>query len=498
MGWLGKSTPATPRSRSPRPRPLLRSAHYAWLALGLLVVIVHGSLIPYHYRSLPLRDAVKTFGNVAWYDAAPLEPRGDWVVSILTYAGLGFVLMGALCVDRPRVVGIPFAPLVALFCALLGLGLEFLQLYFPPRTVSLNDLVMAGVGSGTGPVAWLAVGPPVTRWGRRLGAAAGLAGLATRLLPGYLIALLVLELMPFDLVFRPHELAVKYGEGKIWLVPFRYPAADDLKAMLGTLVVMACWLPLGLLLTLKTGRWSLANRSWKTVLAVGLGAVLVVEVLKLFVYSRYTDATHLLSGSIAVLLGWRLGGAIRTHLRQTATPQTFPFVASPARRGPWWPWAAWALLGFAWLGTVVALNWRPFNFTTTVAAFATEEDRRPPTGLERMSWIPMAEYYWGSKYQLFDQFVSKFLAFAPLGVLAGLRLRDVYQKWAAVQVLAVALAVAAVIEVGQCYLPGRTAGLTDVLVECLGAWAGLAVTQHVRVVLWGERMLPGWCHESHA
>jgi hypothetical protein len=41
-------------------------------------------------------------------------------------------------------------------------------------------------------------------------------------------------------------------------------------------------------------------------------------------------------------------------------------------------------------------------------------------GLARMSWIPMANYYWGSKFQLFDLFVTKALAFAPLGVLSSL------------------------------------------------------------------------------
>ena len=43
------------------PKPILDAAHYAWLALGVFLLTVYGSLIPLHYRALPLNEAWTTF-----------------------------------------------------------------------------------------------------------------------------------------------------------------------------------------------------------------------------------------------------------------------------------------------------------------------------------------------------------------------------------------------------------------------------------------------------
>jgi glycopeptide antibiotics resistance protein len=174
-----------------------------------------------------------------------------------------------------------------------------------------------------------------------------------------------------------------------------------------------------------------------------------------------------------------LGKAVLVYLRSPEPP-------TAAGR----PGAVWGLLTLAWLALVVLINWRPFTFTA--------EGPSPLTGLERMSWIPLAEYYWGSKYHLLDQFAGKFLAFVPLGVLAGLGLRDGHGKRADLGVLAVAAVVAFVIEIGQCYLPNRTAGLTDVLVGCLGAWAGLLGARQVRGVFLAEQTRHQLGHELPA
>jgi VanZ family protein len=461
-----------------------RASGYTWLALGLAVLVVHGSLIPYSYRPLNFADAVQSFRNLSWHDTAPLEPRGDWVVTVLTYAALSFALMAAVRVEW-RAASAAFSTLAtALACGMLALALEFVQVYFPPRTVSLNDVVLAAVGSCLGPLCWLAVGPRLTDWARHLGSGGGVDSLAARLLPAYVLGLLALELMPFDLVVRPHELFVKYEEGKVWLLPFHAPENDNLRAALGTLLTLACYFPLGFLATLTTGRFSLRNRSWEGVLLTGLAGAAALEGFKLFVYTRTTDATQLVLGPVGVLLGWRLGRAVLVYLQGSRPRATGELTVASSRPAPW------GVLALVWLALVVALNWRPFDFTTNPAAFAPEE-QPSRTGLQRMSWIPLAEYYWGSKYQLIDQSADKFLAFVPLGLLAGLGLRGFRHGLAALLVVGVALAIAFVIEIGQCYLPERSAGLTDVLIESLGAGLGWLVTQQIRAIVLAERPLSG-------
>jgi VanZ family protein len=478
----GVRAPSHRSDRSPR---LLRAAHYAWLALGVLALTIHGSLIPYDYTPLPWADALARFQQITWAQATGLEPRGDWVISILLYSALGYVLMGALCVDHHRRRGLVALPLVAVFCAVVAVALEFTQQFFPPRTVSLNDIVLECSGGVAGPLVWLLVGQRITKWCRRLSAATGVAGLAGRLLPGYVALVLIVHLMPFDVIFSRTELSVKYQEGKIWLLPFRNNVADGTQYMVQTLVNMACWFPLGFLGTLLTGPRSLANKSASTVLLVGAGAVALVEFLKVFTYSRYSDATHVITGAVAVYLGWRLARACRAYFGRVAGQFRLAFPSGSPARADVWRSLGWGSAFVLWLAVVLYLNWRPFDFDFGLP------------GLARMSWIPVANYYWSSKYQVFDLFVTKSLTFVPLGVALALRLRDLYERWAALRVVLLAFAVTVLIEAGQLYLPTRTPGVTDMLIETAGAWLGFVAARHLRVVLWAETTL-GWGHEFNA
>src|SRR5205823_1531345 len=131
-----------------------------------------------------------------------------------------------------------------------------------------------------------------TRWFRRLWTATGLAGLARRLLPGYLALLLIVQLMPFDFTIGPEELALKYEEGKVWLLPFHYGQTVGAIGLLGkALANMACFFPLGFLRALAAERGSPAQQGWWPVLRFGLTVSSLVELLQLFVYSRFCDTT---------------------------------------------------------------------------------------------------------------------------------------------------------------------------------------------------------------
>src|SRR5262249_9849520 len=87
-------------------RPVLNASHYSWLALGVFVLTVYGSLIPLHYQPRPLAEAWAAFQGMTLFDPSSMEPRADWVISTWLYAVLSFAMMAALCVDRPWVVGL--------------------------------------------------------------------------------------------------------------------------------------------------------------------------------------------------------------------------------------------------------------------------------------------------------------------------------------------------------------------------------------------------------
>src|SRR5262249_2169734 len=86
--------------------------HFFWLALGLLLLTIYGSLIPLRYQWLPFDDALQQFLEIKWHDARQTQPRADWIVNTMQYATLSFCCMAALGLDRRRLHGVLAAALV--------------------------------------------------------------------------------------------------------------------------------------------------------------------------------------------------------------------------------------------------------------------------------------------------------------------------------------------------------------------------------------------------
>jgi VanZ family protein len=444
--------------------------------VGFVVFTFYGGLLPFHYSAMPLADAVSAFRNATVWDTSDLGVRGDWVVSIVQFAVLGYLLMAALCCDRQRAVGFVAAAVIIPFCVCIAFAIEFLQVYFPPRTVSVNDLVVESAGGIAGTVAWLAVGPSITAWCRRLGGATSLAGLAGRLLPAYVTALVVVQLMPFDFVFTRDELAAKAAEGRIQFVPFGGIVGG---AAIGkaALIVLA-FVPLGLLAACGQCQSRHADDN-----SVGLGTVVLVpplvSVAKIFVYSRSSDTSDVLIGVAGVVVGWTLGSRLnaRTLARWTKVPRLG--VVRPA-------------LFLVWFVVILYCNWRPFDFTSDPSAFAGDPQDELAVGLRHVSLAPFVDYYQGSKYNALDRFAFKALSFVPLGVLLALSSGPVYRPRASLSAVTVAIATATVVEVGRYFLPNRVPSTTDILIQSAGAWTGFWLTRTVRAILWAEGTLYGW------
>jgi VanZ family protein len=445
------------------------AAGYGWAAVGLLVLTVYGALLPFHLTPRPLSEAVESFRHIPSFDPSDLTARGDWVVSLVQYAALGFLLMAAACADSTW-ADAPVAAVVAPVCAALAIALEFTQQFFPPRTVSWNDIAVECTGAAAGVAAWLASGRRVARWARRLTTVTTVSDLARRLMPAYLAALLIVELMPFDFVVGGAELAVKHSEGRVQLTPFSGPF--DAKAARKAIFNVVAFLPMGMLPVLAGMQFgSSVDRPRRPGLA--LAGPVLVEVLQLFVYSRVFEATDILTGMAGVCGGWWLGRPrlVRRLVEWMAAPQLGPIGA-----------AAW----LTWLAAVVYVHWHPFDFSIDPSSFAIDSDELAVYGLRRMTFAPFVDYYWGSKYNALDQFVRKGISFLPVGVLVALSVPQVFQQGAGRRTVATALVIAVVLQIGRFFLPSHMPSVTDVLIECVAAWLGFRFTQYVRSVLWAE------------
>ncbi|MGD9644481.1 MAG: VanZ family protein [Pirellulales bacterium] len=425
-------------------------------ASGYLALAVYGSLVPLTYQALDWNEALARFAEIRYLNLG-IESRSDWVANILLFIPLAWLAMGTLCVDRGAVWAGLCALAVALACHALSWSIEFVQLFFPPRTVSVNDVVAETIGGAIGCVLWLVTGQAITNWCRRILALNRNTSAVPLILPAYLLVLAVIHLMPLDLTISPVEVYHKLKGGKVLVLPFTQ-VDQGWEFVQDTLWNMAYFAPLGYLLAtlcLPDGRprFTLAQ-----IAVIGLLTTAAIEAMQLFVFTRTSDTTDIVTGAVAALVA------------ATVVRRSRPVTGRAGASGV----LGW-LLPVVWCGALASLYWWPFNFTTA----ALPEANGVPLPLwraRRIPWLPFEDYYWQSEYASFDQVLQKGISFAVLGILLAVGWRV---RWAWLAVV-IALLVAGAIELGQFCLVNHYPSVTDVLIETLGAWCGFSLWQRWR------------------
>lgn len=460
--------------------------HFVLLASALLTLTAYGSIIPLRYEPVPLATAIEQVREAKWFPAR-LEHsamRADWTVNSLQYATLSFFCLGALAVDRSRWIAALLAIGVAAAGCALAFWLEVLQVSFPPRTISAGDVWVESVGTLIGCVAWLAVGPVCTGWARRFWTQRGLVGLANQILPGYLVLQVIVNGMPFDFVHAFDELERRLETGRVELLPFQHLILDrSAVESVSDLLNFASFVPVGLLLGIIP-RW--ADQRIRTTVVIGIAWSVAIECLQLFVGSRYFKATDIVLGSIAVWLAAR-------WIRQFDGPLQRGFPLQPQGievrfrrlrdRLAGWGRGPWLVLLVVWMVVLLLLSWQPYEFHFRPSKFLrsdpdlSDEDT-PVYWLRRMSFFPLADYYYGSRYQTLDQFLRRGLSFLPLGVLGAI-LFPKRRRFGLVVTVGFGLVFGTVIELGQYFIPQRHPGVTDLCIHLFAAWLGFMLASHV-------------------
>ncbi len=434
-------------SSRPSTHGVLGARQHALLALGTILFALYASVVPLNFRFVPLADALQRFREVCTQPIS-IDSKSDWLANILLMVPVAYLLTGWLLVDRTGRSRL-WAVVVVPACAAVAAGLEFSQLYFPPRVSSINDIVAQTVGAAAGVVFWLVAGPWLTIVARTTWDRVDDGRRAVRLFPAYLFLLLLFQTLPLDLTISPKDLYRKYRTGGVGWLPSTLRSGDMVGLATREFWELLCFVPLGLLAAHFPGaqwrRWA----GWSWVLALGLAVAGVIECAQLFVASRSCTAADIPVGAAAALAGW----AAAVRLEEQVS---------------WSGIRPWLLAG--WVVVAVFLNWQPFHFATDSA---TAWGR-----LWEASWVPLAEYGAGDPLTALEDFVHKAALFALLGALLAPREPLRPGSWAARAVL-VPAAVAACLEVGQVWLPTRYASLSDVLVGTFGATVGFALAQRI-------------------
>jgi glycopeptide antibiotics resistance protein len=461
-------------------------------AVGVAVGIIYGSLVPFDLR---MSDALSP---AAWLEQLRFAPwrdfsRTDLFVNIAVGVPFGFFLMGALRSTRPSHVAAAAALLmVGCLSAILGTAVEMLQVLSPTRNSSWNDILAQGFGAVVGAVTWTRTGAAVRLWLRQLATEREPWAFTSRLVQLYLPIYLFLQFTPFDSL-RPAEIAAKYGEGLVTLVPS--PPSESIVLVSQNFVGNAILsIPIGMFAVLGWVRRDRRIALWRAVL-LGISMVSAVGIAQELTW-RHSGLRDLLAATLGVMIG--IAAA-----KRLARPRRSDPIDQPRRIHPWFLVAA-----AVWTLALLWYSWYPFEFELT-----SEIVKRR---LTRIPLVPFAFYYLYASYrvnpfQAVHEILVNFLLAVPLGLLLRLTwpvARD--QRVRRLQVVIITLAVTAVllgIELGQMFLPLRFPDVTDVLMGAVAAMLGCATGTAVAAggtsggipaVAGSETGVRGWSCEERA
>ncbi len=478
-------------------QPLLSSAelrrvppqrfHLALATLGAIALVIYGSLVPFHFQGdLYWLEGLENFSPP--HLSLSVYSRADLVANIVLFVPLGFLGVGTLAMDRKsRWRLLALGPIVWAVLAALAVGLECLQQWFPPRTVSLNDIEAECLGAAVGIMLWALVGPAVLTWLRRTLAAFHGPRVVQRALQAYVVGLVLYQLMPLDVVLSLREWRTKVALGRVQLLPL-VTGWDRGWGQVWDLGADALlFVPVGMLLTLG---WR--GRSWRSVVRVaGLAAAigLVIELVQLPIFTRFTDSTDILIAT--------LGGTAGAILTRWGWPRWFGPDAVPSTPGSVPPQAPTAprktmpsitlhlamglCLAGLYSGLLALIYWHPWRLVSDQATMLTK--------LQGLGMPPFAEHYAGTEFNaLGDVLQALMLAFPLGGILqwttSPLSLSRLLRRSITFTTL---LGVALGIEAGQAAFIGRYPDSTDVLVLLTGGVAGAWFMARVRSQVHAEK-----------
>jgi VanZ family protein len=412
------------------------------LLLGYLAFVVYGSLVPLDFRPMPLDTAVGRFVRTPFLHLG-VESRADWIANGVLYAPLG--ALSVLWLRRlswPAVLAVPTALVLG---AALAVGVEFAQLFFPPRTVSLNDLIAEGIGLVLGSFAGL--------WLFRRGASlqvplqAGRAWLAAHGLAVYALLYLAYSLFPFDLLISAAELQRKV-DSDLWGSWLAGQGRRPLLVALLLLVEAGLTLPIGVWLAKRGG-----GRPGAALLT-GLAFGVAMEVAQFLIASGTSQGASVLARAAGVV-----GGAMLWRRRERWSVDDLRLrLASHA----WWLAAVYVVLLLAVNGWF-ALGWQGL-------AVAAER-------LQQTRWLPFYYHYYTSEAQALVSLAVVALMYAPVGVLTWAR----GGGWPVAAVVAGSLAL--LVEAAKLFLEGQKPDPTNVLIGAAAA-GGVVV-----LMRWAQRPL---------
>ena len=356
---------------------------FAFLTTGF---VVYASLVPLRYTELPWEEAVARWEQIPWLNLT-IENRADWVANGLIMLPPGFFAAGAIGFRRKSSIWLWIAaPFIVAALSAIVVGIELVQVYFPPRVVSQNDVFAGLIGSVGGVALWLLLGnwlakklehffehaPGLERW--------------FWLAQSSLVALGLYSLLPLDVIFNWSEIQAKWQNGRFSFVPFQdFPSElkPQLKWLASLVVPGLRIVPFALVAT--------TCRSPGYALRYGILAAFVIEALKLPIFSREFSSTDIIMSILGVIVATRVA---------PLAPRCLVLDRS----------AMWLIGTVAWCGVMTVAFLSRFDHVVTDPVVLQERVRDIFT-------IPFARAHRSSEFNAGVNILLKWIAFGTLAFL---------------------------------------------------------------------------------
>jgi VanZ family protein len=427
-----------------------------WIAAFLyLVFVVYGSLVPLDYHPYPLPNAWRDFLHTQ-YLTLGVESRADWVANILLYMPLAYLLCATFAAGARSIAGrIVRVVLIIVFCGAVAVGVEFTQLFFPPRTVSLNDIVAELIGTGLGVACWLIWGRAIDRLWMEM-ERGGVPAIRAAVV-GYVLAYFAFSLFPYDFLVSAREFSEKLagvGYGFI-MAP---TTCERLSVCAGKLVAeTVAVIPLGVLLGMILGREARYPYLIGALCGLILGAA--IEISQFFLASGVSEGISLVTRS----LGAALGIALYRHVRLQRLAQLQPYALPALLLG-----IPVYLVVLAWANNLLRGGWLAQNVARA--------------GLDGLHWLPFYYHYYTTETHALQSLMATFAMYLPVGfaywVWTMRRVPPGTHGSAMVPAILV-VPLAAFMEMAKLFKPERHPDLTDVLIAIFAAAGGYLLARQL-------------------
>jgi glycopeptide antibiotics resistance protein len=416
-----------------------------WRLAGLCMIyaaimLYSSTLVGPDGTNFVYRDPVQAFHAFLGTRYVPhgSDQRADWIGNLLMLVPFGFMVAAALWPVR-TMLRVPAALCAILICAATILAIKYLQLFFPPRTVTLNYILAQSLGAVIGCAACALwhhdISHPVIR--RDL---VGAFVLALRLYTG---ALCLFLLMPLDFALNATDLYAQWDRLPETLLVL--PGHDRPPAIRAVVIMMAvvAFIPVGMMLTFVRKGIYQVRRGLLSVSGLGLLLTTGLYALSALVISAYPVAPAILYRTAGIVAG---AAVISWIVRQDAD-------VLHRRLGGLVPWMVLPyLVSVLLVNQLLSVHWR-----TVQEAVAQSY----PLGI-----LPLFDYYIVTKAEAAKNIVGHAVLYMPIGALLWLR----YGDGVAGRACILAAALSAAVELARYLRPGLEGDINAIVVAGVAAW----------------------------